>query len=162
MPERIDLQDFLPFRLNRVATVLSRRLSALYMEEYGLDIPQWRVMATLGYRETCTAQSIVCATYTHKSTISRAVSKLIAAGLVESFSSPADKREILLRFTDDGRQVYEELVPLVKKVEADIIDELGEGSYARLQQAIESLESSLDIQPVSAAACESEFGSAQK
>lgn len=153
MTDRIDLQNFLPFRLNRVATVLSRRLSALYSEKYGLDIPQWRVMATLGFRQTCTAQTIVCSTYTHKSTISRAVSKLITADLVESYTSATDKREQLLRFTAAGQALYEELAPQLKKIESDIIAELGGENFAALQEALGALESSLDIHAVTADRC---------
>ncbi len=147
MPEHIDLQNFLPFRLNRAATVLSRRLSELYSKKYGLDIPQWRVMATLGYRQTCTAQTIVSATYTHKSTISRAVSKLVASGLIESFSSDRDKREMLLRFTKNGRALYDELVPLVRTVEAEVIAELQSDEYEELTLALSSLEKALGIAP---------------
>ncbi len=153
MPDKIDLQNFLPFRLNRVATILSRRLSAIYSEKYGLDIPQWRVMATLGYRETCTAQTIVCATYTHKSTISRAVSKLITAGLLESYTSTSDKREQLLRFTSAGQALYDELAPQLKKAESEIIAELGGENYTALQEALATLEQALDILPVTPEPC---------
>lgn len=145
MPDHIDLQNFLPFRLNRVSTILSRRLSQLYSDKYGLDVPQWRVMATLGHRRVCTAQAIVFATYTHKSTISRAVSKLVASGYVESYNSETDKREILLRFTPAGESLYQELVPLIREVEAEVIGKLGGIDYQQLQDALGTLENALGI-----------------
>jgi len=148
MPEHIDLQNFLPFRLNRLSTILSRRLSELYSDKYGLDVPQWRVIATLGHRQVCTAQSIVSATYTHKSTISRAVSKLVASGYVESFSSETDKREMLLRFTALGQALYKELVPLIREVEADVIAKLGNDNYLQLQAALGTLEAALGVMPL--------------
>lgn len=145
MAQHIELQNFLPFRLNRAATVLSRRLSEIYSGTYGIDIPQWRVLATLGHETTCTAQAIVAATYTHKSTISRAVSKLTNSGFIESFSSDTDKREVLLRFTPKGQKLYEELVPLVLAVEADVIASLGQEQHLKLSDSIANLEHALGM-----------------
>lgn len=153
MPEKIDLQDFLPFRLNRVATLLSRRLSEIYSKKFGLDIPQWRVLATLGDRDTCTAQTIVCLTYTHKSTISRAVSKLTAAGFIESASSETDKREQLLRLSHTGQALYDELAPMVRKVEAEVIAEMQENNYEELKHALGTLESAMGILPTDKTLC---------
>jgi hypothetical protein len=74
---RLDLFHFLPFRLNRVAAEVSSALSAEYQAGYGLDIPAWRVLATLGFRnDACSAQYVSHCTRTHKSTISRAVTAM--------------------------------------------------------------------------------------
>ena len=74
---RLDLFSFVPFRLNRLGAEVSAALSSEYRTRYGLDIPEWRVMATLGFRdEACSAQYISQCTRTHKSTISRAVTSL--------------------------------------------------------------------------------------
>ena len=75
---RLDLFKFVPFRLNRLAAEVSAALSDEYQTRYGLDIPEWRVLATLGFRnDPCSAQYIAQCTRTHKSTISRAVTSLM-------------------------------------------------------------------------------------
>ena len=81
---RLDLFRFVPFRLNRLSAELSNALSSQYQERYGLDIPEWRVLATLGFRnDPCSAQYVSDCTRTHKSTISRAVTALMQRQIIE-------------------------------------------------------------------------------
>src|SRR3954471_18940440 len=97
---RLDLFAFVPFQLNRLAAEVSSALSAEYAVRYGLDIPEWRVLATLGFRhEPCSAQYIADCTRTHKSTISRAVTSLMQRNLVERAENADDRREFRLQMT---------------------------------------------------------------
>ncbi len=108
----LDLFKFVPFRLNRLAAEVSAALSGEYRERYGLDIPEWRVLATLGFRnEACSAQYISHCTRTHKSTISRAVTALMKRQLVERVENADDRREFQLRMTAKGKALYQQLIP---------------------------------------------------
>jgi DNA-binding MarR family transcriptional regulator len=119
---KLDLFRFVPFRLNRLAAEVSAALSSEYQERYGLDIPEWRVLATLGFRnDACSAQYIVHCTRTHKSTISRAVTALMKRQLVERVENEDDRREFALRMTRKGQALYEELIPRLKRKEQAIL-----------------------------------------
>jgi DNA-binding MarR family transcriptional regulator len=119
---RLDLFRFVPFRLNRLAAEVSSALSGEYQERYGLDIPEWRVLATLGFRnDACSAQYISDCTRTHKSTISRAVTALMERQIVERVENEADRREFRLRLTRKGRALYEELIPRLLRKEQEIL-----------------------------------------
>ena len=52
------LEDFLPYRLNRLAEAVSRDFSRIYRERYGLTRPEWRTLAALGQYGTMTAKQI--------------------------------------------------------------------------------------------------------
>ena len=143
---KFDLFRFLPFRLNRLAAEVSSELSGEYRERSGLDIPEWRVVATLGFGgEACTAQYISHCTRTHKSTISRAVRQLLKRRLIERVESKSDRREFALRLTRQGRALYRDLIPRLLRKERDILATLTSEERKALSTAIGKLERSLDL-----------------
>jgi len=128
MNEKFDLQNFLPFRLNRLASEMSAGLSSVYREKFAIEITEWRVIATLAHEGETTAQEIVASTRTHKSTISRAVTKLIGMGWVARSMSSQDGREKSLTLTSLGNKRMDEILPLVKAYERDVFKALGANS----------------------------------
>jgi DNA-binding MarR family transcriptional regulator len=143
---KLDLFKFVPFRLNRLAAEVSAALSSEYQERYGLDIPEWRVLATLGFRDdACTAQYIAHCTRTHKSTISRAVTALMKRQLVERVENEADRREFALRMTRKGKALYEELIPRLKRKEQEIMSCLSAQERKQFALMLGKIETSLDL-----------------
>lgn len=143
---RLDLFRFVPFRLNRLAAEVSAALSSEYRERYGLDIPEWRVMATLGFRnDACSAQYIAHCTRTHKSTISRAVTALMTRQLVERVENEDDRREFRLRMTRKGKALYEQLIPRLLRKEQEIMSCLSLQEQNDLARLLGKIENSLDL-----------------
>ena len=143
---RLDLFKFVPFRLNRLAAEVSAALSGEYQERYGLDIPEWRVLATLGFRvEACSAQYIAHCTRTHKSTISRAVTALMTRQLVERVENKDDRREFTLRMTRKGRALYEKLIPRLLRKEQQIMSCLTASEQKDFARLLGKIEGSLDL-----------------
>jgi DNA-binding MarR family transcriptional regulator len=143
---RLDLFRFVPFRLNRLAAEVSAALSSEYQERYGLDIPEWRVLATLGFRDdACSAQYISHCTRTHKSTISRAVTTLMKRQLVERVENKDDRREFALRMTRKGKALYEELIPRLLAKESRIMSCLSAAERKQFAAMLGKIETSLDL-----------------
>ncbi|HET9388196.1 MAG TPA: MarR family transcriptional regulator [Steroidobacteraceae bacterium] len=117
----LHLPGFVPFRLNRLAVAVSDHLAGIYRERFGLEIPEWRVMATVGPLRGCTAQYIAASARMHKTRVSRAIANLVRRGLIERASSPDDRREMALRLTRPGRRMYRELVPLALDRERQLL-----------------------------------------
>jgi DNA-binding MarR family transcriptional regulator len=150
---RLDLFKFVPFRLNRLAAEVSAALSVEYQARYGLDIPEWRVLATLGFRkEACSAQYISQCTRTHKSTISRAVTALMERKLIERVENEDDRREFRLRMTRRGRALYEELIPRLLRKEQEIMSCLSAAERKALGALLGKVESGLGLIQTSAEA----------
>ena len=143
---RLDLFKFVPFRLNRLAAEVSNALAVEYQERYGLDIPAWRVLATLGFRkDACSAQYVAECTRTHKSTISRAVTALMQRGFIERVENENDRREFRLRLTRKGRALYEELFPRLLQREQEILACLSAQERRDFATLLTKLEASLDL-----------------
>ena len=136
----------MPFRLSRLAAEVSLALASEYADRYGLDVPAWRVMATLGFRETpCTAQFISQCTRTHKSTISRAVTSLLERDVIERVENEDDRREFSLRLTRKGRKLYEELFPRLLRKEQEMLSCLSPREQKEFALMLGKIEQSLGL-----------------
>ena len=108
-PLRLD--EFLPYQLNVVASLVSQALSRLYAERYGIGVPEWRVLVTLGEFETMTGKAIGEHSHMHKTKVSRAVALLEKRKLVVRRVNRSDLRESFLSLTPEGRAIYDDLAP---------------------------------------------------
>jgi len=143
--KRLDLLSFTPFRLNRLAAEFSQALAADY-DRFGIDIPEWRVLATLGQHDTArSAQYVVTCTRTHKSRISRAVAHLVELGLIARGESDDNRREVMLTLTAQGQAVYEGLVPILLRREQAVMTCLTEMEAQTLSRLLTKLEASFGL-----------------
>ena len=139
------LPAFVPFRLNRLASAVSEHLAAIYRGRFALEVPEWRVMATVGQERGCTAQFIAASTRMHKTRVSRAIAQLRARGLIERAASSTDRREMQLRLSAAGRRMYAQLVPLALAREEELLACMGAGERRAFLGALERLESHLGL-----------------
>jgi DNA-binding MarR family transcriptional regulator len=136
----LELERFLPYRLNVVAESVSRALSRLYAERYGIGVPEWRVMATLGEYERMTAKQVGTHSRMHKTKVSRAVAALETKGLIEREANAEDMREAFLALTGRGLRVYQDLAPRALAFERALDKTLGSGERAHLDAVLRRLE----------------------
>jgi DNA-binding MarR family transcriptional regulator len=107
----LKLEEFLPYRLNVLASLVSQALSRIYVERYGLGVPEWRVLVTLGQFGVMTGKAVGAHSHMHKTKVSRAVAELEKRKLIARRANRADLRESFLSLTPAGRTIYEELAP---------------------------------------------------
>ena len=107
----LKLEQFLPYQLNVVANLVSQALSRVYARRYGIGVPEWRVLVTLGQYEAMTAKAIGAHTHMHKTKVSRAVALMEKRRLVTRRANREDKREAFLSLTASGQAMYKEVAP---------------------------------------------------
>jgi DNA-binding MarR family transcriptional regulator len=139
------LTHYTPFRLNRLAQGVSDHVAEVYKHKFGLEIPEWRVIATVGPMWSCTAQHIADTTRMHKTRVSRAIANLVRRELVERTSNADDRREMELRLTKAGRAMYTELAPLALERERALLACLNEDELRSFHEALDRLEEFLGL-----------------
>lgn len=107
----LKLEHFLPYQLNVVSSLVSQALSRVYARRYGIGVPEWRVVVTLGQYGVMTAKAIGAHTHMHKTKVSRAVALLEKRRLIARRANREDMRETFLSLTPTGRAMYEEVAP---------------------------------------------------
>ena len=133
------LDDFLPYQLAILAARVSREFSTLYKAKFGITIPEWRVVAHLSQAERpLSVREIFERVDMDKSKVSRAASRLEAAGYIEKSVNPDDRRLVELRLTGQGRRMIAELEPLARKFETEVLDRLGPDA-TRFRASLEAL-----------------------
>jgi DNA-binding MarR family transcriptional regulator len=135
----LDLDNFLPYRLDILADAVSRALSRLYKDKYGLAVPEWRVLAHLGQYAPITAKAIAAHSRMHKTKVSRAVAELERLGFVRRADSDADRREEPLSLTQKGKAAYDDLAPKAADFARHLLDDLSAAERKALESAIDRL-----------------------
>jgi len=140
----LELNEFLPYRLSVLANKVSRALARLYTEEFGLTIPEWRIMAVLGQAPGLCADEVAARTQMDKVTVSRAVTRLVGKGHVNRSVSETDRRRSDLRLSRDGYGIYAQIIPLAHDLERKLLGALPSGDRSRLFALLESLDSGVE------------------
>ena len=123
--DSFDLDAFLPYQLAVLASRVSREFAALYGARFDLSIAEWRVVAHLGQEEAVSVREIHERVDMDKSKVSRAASRLEAAGYVTKRISESDRRLVELTLTATGRAMHSEIVELARGFEAALEERLG-------------------------------------
>lgn len=133
------LEEFLPYRINVCATVVSHALSRIYVERYKIGIAEWRVLVTLGQFGMMTAKAIGAHSHMHKTKVSRAVALLERRKLVTRRANRADMREAFLSLTAAGRKAYDELTPIALNFARQLLQAVDTEDRAALERALKRL-----------------------
>jgi DNA-binding MarR family transcriptional regulator len=135
----LKLEEFLPYRLNVVANLVSQALSRIYSERHGIGVPEWRVLVTLGQYGVMTAKQIGAHTHMHKTKVSRAVAQLEKRKLIARRANRADLRESFLSLAAPGRAMYEDLAPSALEFATRLIEALDPADRTAFDRALRRL-----------------------
>ena len=139
-PDKLILEEFLPFRLNRLSETLSLEFAHIYKREYGMTRPEWRALATLGQHGTLTSTQICGFSTMHKTKVSRAVQALAKRGWLSRERDHADRRVEYLQLTAKGIHHYGKLATLAYNFEDELKRSLTSEAYETVKEALGILE----------------------
>src|SRR6478736_3145380 len=137
--EKLHLEKFLPYRLSVLSNTVSSAIAAAYFMNFGLSIPEWRVMAVLAANPGLSAAEVTARTAMDKVAVSRAVAALLAAGRLHRTTAPADRRRTHLALTAAGERVYARVVPMALEYERSLVAPLSKRDRAALDRLVRVL-----------------------
>ena len=135
----LKLEEFLPYRLNVAAALASQALSRIYAERYGIGVPEWRVLVTLGQYGVMTGKAIGEHAHMHKTKVSRAVALLESRTLLMRRANKADMRESLLSLTPAGRAIYQDIAPVAAAFARRFIEAIDPADRAAFDRALKAI-----------------------
>ncbi|MCZ8164132.1 MarR family winged helix-turn-helix transcriptional regulator [Silanimonas sp.] len=136
----LDLERFLPYRLSVLSNRISADIAQLYETRYGMAIPEWRVIAVLAKRPGLSATEVAQRTAMDKVAVSRAVSSLLDAGRIQRDIDSDDRRKSVLRLTDAGKAVYEDIAPQALAYEQRLLGALRTDERQALDRLLARME----------------------
>jgi len=120
----LELDRFLPYLVNKLASRLSDELASVYRARFGISIAEWRVIAHLAAHKNVSIREIFVRVAMDKSKVSRAAARLELSGLVQKNVNTADRRLIELQLTAKGRKLFEAIEPLALAYEREALGAL--------------------------------------
>lgn len=135
----LKLEEFLPYQLNVASNLVSQALSRIYVERYGIGVPEWRVLVTLGQFGVMTGKAVGAHSHMHKTKVSRAVANLEKGKLVQRRSNKSDLRESLLSLTPEGRAIYDDLAPGARDFADHLLDAIAPADRPAFARALDDL-----------------------
>ncbi len=139
MSDNLILEEFLPYRLARLSSTVSTTIARAYDKEFGLTIPEWRVIAVLGRFPGLSAVEVAEQTFLDKVAVSRAVTKLIKSGRIDRQFADADRRRSILNLSEKGREVHDGVAKLALKFEDDLLTGLDDADIVQFNDVMDKL-----------------------
>lgn len=137
--DKLQLDRFVPYRLSVLSNIVSVSIAQAYEREFGLSIPEWRVLAVLARYPNLSAIEVAERTAMDKVAVSRAVRSLLAARRLVRTYHKGDRRRSMLRLSSGGRAVYTRVAPLALGYERRLLNALSASDRRALDRLIKRL-----------------------
>jgi len=130
MASELKLDGFIPYRLSFTSNLVSDSIAATYEALFGINIPEWRVIAWVAEVGAITQQDICDRSRMDKTSVSRAAIALTHRGLLERRANAQDRRSRLLGLTPAGEALYAAIAPKALELERRIFADFDEEELA--------------------------------
>lgn len=107
-------------RLHLLSKVTDRMTQVAYENEVGIPISEGRCLAAIGTFEPLSVNDLAQRANLNKGQASRSAQTLVEQGLVLKQASDTDGRGVVLRLSEAGRPVWEQLMAVIQRRNAEI------------------------------------------
>ncbi len=140
----LKLESFLPYRLSLLSNTVSGNIAATYQDKFGISMAQWRIIAVLAEYPNTSADEVCQRTQIEKSVVSRAIASLLERHLISRKFDKKDKRRSILRLSETGLTVYDEVMPVTETFEKKLLATLSREERKSLSSLLNKLQAGAD------------------
>ena len=133
------LTDFLPYRMAITSNAVSGLIAGEYHNQFGLKIPEWRMMAVLGDAGSLTQRDLCRAALMDKVAVNRACKVLEERGLIRRSPNEADGRSHHLELTEAGRAMHGQIWPQAFSIYEQVFAALTPKETEKLRMLLEKV-----------------------
>src|ERR1700744_4941226 len=147
---KLDLDNYLPYLVNRIGTIVADQFGAEALAPHRLSIAMWRVMAVLASNGSQRQIDLADLTSIDSSTLSRLVTRLVHRGLVTRTRSTRSNREVAVKLSAKGTALVGRLIPIAHDYETVAIAGLSPQELAALKRYLRRVYSNMKRRPLAA------------
>ena len=129
----------LMFRINRYFSVAGALATRLVETQFGLTRREWGVMASLADNEGLLSSELADVAKLDRVRTSRTLGFLEAKGLVSRTPRADDRRRIVVSLTEEGRALYQRLLPEMARFNMELASTLTEQEQEQLDAILVKL-----------------------
>ena len=133
------LESFLPYQLSIASNAVSGRIALEYRNQFGLSVPEWRVMAILGDAGAQTQRELTQRTVMDKVAVNRACKVLEERELASRTPNADDGRSHLLDLTASGKKMHGQVMPLAVSMEQQLFCVFNDEEQAQFRRLLNKL-----------------------
>lgn len=132
-------EELLNYRIARLLSVSGALLIRLCEGRFGISRREWRLIAMLADYGTLAPSELARRAHTDRPLVSRAISNLVAKGLVARGDGGEGRHRAAVSLTDKGRALHAELFPLTADINTRILTALEPEGIRALDEALDAL-----------------------
>ncbi|MEM7270471.1 MAG: MarR family winged helix-turn-helix transcriptional regulator [Pseudomonadota bacterium] len=139
------LRRFLTYRLSVTQSKLNAQATRYLREQVGLTLTQWRVIALIGGAGETTLTELCRTSALDKGLVSRRVSALTEAGVINAAEDEQDHRVQRLSLSEKGREIFARTLPKMQARQAFLNASLEPEELETLMRALDKLELAAEV-----------------
>lgn len=128
MQKPTSIADLLSTRLLRLSNTLALYSSRRYRQQFGVTLPEWRVMSIVAAHDGTTARDISRVLATDKAWVGLSVKRLVKRGYLTRVSDKNDSRRMPLSLTKQGREMHDAIMAVARQRQRRLLATLPDGA----------------------------------
>ncbi|MFO7305683.1 MAG: MarR family transcriptional regulator [Gammaproteobacteria bacterium] len=140
-------EDFLTFRITRVANALRTGLTKRYLEEFELSLPEWRLLALTARFSPLRFSEVTSRSGMDKGQVSRTLREMAKKGYVKmkqirtrgSRAAEALAAPVMVSITPKGKALYSAVLPVARRRQLELLMTLTESERVALYSILDKL-----------------------